>query len=715
MSTLKQMEAEHAKSASAVDNEQIMSFDDGEVEFASKPAPRRKSLRNIAKQNALSKEDETVAIPKKSRSIVSADASHSKCTNKPYNDGEVLISNKAAAAGAKARRKSVVAENNKIIIDDGDSDNNDDTVALSDLTATQNEPTVAVARKTRSRSPDVPTLASAPVANENKRRRVSFHKKEPEPVSFSSNSEASAGNSCGIFSDLSRRIVVNNHTYIKLGVLGKGGSSQVHRVVSETTGDIYAYKKVEISDNNNDDENILDGYINEINLLKSLSGASCIIQLYNYEINKEANYIAMIMEAGDIDLAKVLQKHSQSMNKLSSSASGDEIPQLNPFFIRLMWQEMLEAVEHIHNHHIIHGDLKPANFVFVKGHLKLIDFGIAKSYNGNETTNIYRDSQIGTVNYMAPEAISPFTNPPAATDVNASVDGGKVMKLGRASDIWSLGCILYQMIYGRPPFSALTTIQKLHAIPNPKFEIKYPPSITINDTVLPVDTTAIESIKACLHREPKERHPIKSNNQMKGLLSLSYLVPGNPVVEQNTTAAASSKTQLILDNDKENDVVIASKKGRTPEEEDDFAPTVAVASQLKALGAPPIRLKRPALNSITSSLAGNSNISNSPKRNASPYSTRSSSRSANNENVVPVRNKVLPPSLQQQILSKSASLTDSQHSRGNKWMKKEKSPAKSDMKSVLEKRFAEIRQFLETDDVDEDDEDNTQSFDMSFI
>lgn len=50
------------------------------------------------------------------------------------------------------------------------------------------------------------------------------------------------------------------------------------------------------------------------------------------------------------------------------------------------------------------GDLKPANFLFVNGALKLIDFGIAKAIS-NDTTNIERDSQVGTVNFMSPEAI----------------------------------------------------------------------------------------------------------------------------------------------------------------------------------------------------------------------------------------------------------------------------------------------------------------------
>lgn len=58
-------------------------------------------------------------------------------------------------------------------------------------------------------------------------------------------------------------------------------------------------------------------------------------------------------------------------------------------------QQMLEAVNTIHEERIVHSDLKPANFLLVKGSLKLIDFGIAKAIM-SDTTNIQRDSQVRT-------------------------------------------------------------------------------------------------------------------------------------------------------------------------------------------------------------------------------------------------------------------------------------------------------------------------------
>lgn len=56
-------------------------------------------------------------------------------------------------------------------------------------------------------------------------------------------------------------------------------------------------------------------------------------------------------------------------------------------------QHMLSAVKTIHDERIVHADLKPANFLLVKGELKLIDFGIAKAIQ-TDTTHVVRDSQV---------------------------------------------------------------------------------------------------------------------------------------------------------------------------------------------------------------------------------------------------------------------------------------------------------------------------------
>lgn len=101
------------------------------------------------------------------------------------------------------------------------------------------------------------------------------------------------------------------------------------------------------------------------------------------------------MEHGEIDLNDRLRDLKDGMDEN---------------FLRVIWTQMLQAVHAIHSQRIIHGDLKPANFLFVNGTLKLIDFGIAKAIS-NDTTNIERDSQVGTVNYMSPEAIQGNSTP----------------------------------------------------------------------------------------------------------------------------------------------------------------------------------------------------------------------------------------------------------------------------------------------------------------
>ncbi|KAH8825272.1 kinase-like domain-containing protein [Flagelloscypha sp. PMI_526] len=300
----------------------------------------------------------------------------------------------------------------------------------------------------------------------------------------------------------SQTIWVNRKAYARLGMIGKGGSSRVFRVMN-IANDLYAVKRVSLD---KVDADTLNGYMNEIALLKRLEGNSRIIRLYDSEVRPgpggSKGHLVLVMECGEVDFAKLLAEQQKEP--------------LNVVWVSYYWQQMLQAVQVIHDEKIVHSDLKPANFVVVRGQLKLIDFGIANAI-ANDTTNIHRDHQIGTVNYMSPEAIEP--------------DAIRRIKVGRPSDVWSLGCILYQMVYGSPPFSHLNVMQKMRAIPNPDYQIEFPefatPSIPKGEKTpessgeagpaapqklehlkRPVRRDVIENIKQCLKRVPKERATI---------------------------------------------------------------------------------------------------------------------------------------------------------------------------------------------------------------
>jgi serine/threonine protein kinase len=129
--------------------------------------------------------------------------------------------------------------------------------------------------------------------------------------------------------------------------------------------------------------------------------------------------------------------------------------------------QLCDALEAAHAQGIIHRDLKPGNVVILdeprdRDHVKVLDFGLAKSLAGDAATSVTTtDAIIGTPLYMSPEQVQGRPSDPR-------------------SDLYAVGCILYEMLAGKPPFSDQTVnvIMAQHLIePPPPLPPAVPPGM----------------------------------------------------------------------------------------------------------------------------------------------------------------------------------------------------------------------------------------------
>lgn len=302
------------------------------------------------------------------------------------------------------------------------------------------------------------------------------------------------------------QVQVNSILYRKIELIGRGGTSKVYRIKRLFKADTlqmmkkkgmqstttFALKRVDFD---HFDEASIDFFKGEINILHKLKAKQRVVRLVDYEMKMD--HINLVMECGSYSLSDVLS------NRKNLPFDVD--------FVKHHFKEVCLCLKDVHDEEIIHADLKPANFVFVRGILKIIDFGIADSIPDN-TVNIYRDKQFGTPNYMAPEALvrlnnndTNYTGSNFVYDYNSIESSEIFWKVGKPADIWSLGCILYQMVYGNPPFNHLEGIKRLRSIMDPNSSVTCP---THDEKGFVIPSALCKLINECLNKASRKRPTI---------------------------------------------------------------------------------------------------------------------------------------------------------------------------------------------------------------
>ncbi|RYP92423.1 hypothetical protein DL770_001440 [Monosporascus sp. CRB-9-2] len=258
-------------------------------------------------------------------------------------------------------------------------------------------------------------------------------------------------------------------------VLGEGSYSTVYFATDRQTLKEYAIKVLE-------KRHIIKErkikYVNiEKDTLNRLTEHPGIVRLYyTFQDENSLYYVLDLCSGGEL------------LGVLKKTGTFDE--ECTRFF----GAQILDAIEYMHSRGVIHRDLKPENVLLDdQMHVKITDFGTARLLTdprappGQESSQRGKEQQddsraasfVGTAEYVSPELL---------TNKNAC----------KASDLWAFGCIIYQLLAGRPPFKAGSEYLTFQKIVNLEYE--FPPGFP---------PAARDLVERCLVLDPARRLAIE--------------------------------------------------------------------------------------------------------------------------------------------------------------------------------------------------------------
>lgn len=298
--------------------------------------------------------------------------------------------------------------------------------------------------------------------------------------------------------------------YDALEVIGKGSFGTVRKVKHKATGEVLVRKEIEYTSMNAQEKNHI---ISELRILRELNHPH-IVKYARHDHIAERKAIHIYQEYCDGgDLGKVISTFKknresvpeefiwdvlvQTLLALHRCHYGIEAKNIDLFLSSAEKQEPAVNSETV----VIHRDIKPDNiFLLDNGKvIKLGDFGLAKMLTSQ---NDFAKTYVGTPYYMSPEVL--MDNP-----------------YSPVCDIWSLGCVLFELCNLQPPFQAKTHLQLQNKIKQgliPEVSLQYSMqlrsiisnSITVDPSLRPNTFELLNSIPVKMFRKEKELKTLSS-------------------------------------------------------------------------------------------------------------------------------------------------------------------------------------------------------------
>lgn len=203
--------------------------------------------------------------------------------------------------------------------------------------------------------------------------------------------------------------VLGDHTIVRF--IARGGMGEVYEAHDNKLDRKVALKVVFHDESaGHDSEDLVKRFMAEARNLAKVNHPN-IVTIHAIHNSGSMQHIAMEYVDG-VSLKDFLEEYS-----------------IDPVVAQIVFEQILSGVKRLHEHNIIHRDLKPANILIKPdGHIKILDFGIAKSPHGMVNTN--PGKTVGTPSYMAPEL-------------------RKFQPASVRSDLWSVGALFYECLTGK--------------------------------------------------------------------------------------------------------------------------------------------------------------------------------------------------------------------------------------------------------------------------